>query len=275
MIGMNCLIEEEQEIKEHGDIKIINTLSELISNSEQNQQQPPTTLRSPGEIETDTKYVDEFSNEFSEPIDIETEINDENNQEFIEEDNEISDGDDSLETEFIRHETEPLLQDFANQMINFNDQSSTTVALDDEETTPSSISTVSLIGANEQEATKTINAKNDTKESAELVKKKYEEKLNSTKEETITEPSSTSSTREDSSSSESIVDSTSAQAILELAFRSKNIEPNAHITSSNIENVIHVGSSTTIESTTTTESSTQSIRRKQKLSMYIYCHFCI
>lgn len=266
MIGMNCLIEEEQEIKGHGDIKIINTLSELSSNSEQNQQQPPTTLRSPEEIETDTKYVDEFSNEFSEPIDIETENDDENNQEFIEEDNEISDGDDSLETEFIRHETEPLLQDIANQMVNFIDQSSTTVAFDNEETTPSSISTVSLITreyTTEKEASKTINAKNDdTRESAELVKKKYEEKLNSTKEEIKTEPSSTFSTREESSTSESIVDSTTPQAIVELAFRSNNIEDIAHITSSSIENVTHVGSSTTIESTTTIESSTKSIRRE-------------
>lgn len=118
MIGMNCIMEEEDDKTKDEGIKVINTLSELIY--PEMHQSPPTTLR-PMEIETESSYIDESDVEFSGPIDISTDHEDL----YHEEENEIPDDTEDIESEFIQHETEPLLQDLANQMMHLIEESST------------------------------------------------------------------------------------------------------------------------------------------------------
>lgn len=299
---MNCLIDDEQEKanKEHDNTRIISTLSELIDKSDQNQQQPPITLRSPPEeTETENTYVDEFSNEFSEPIDIVTE-NDMGDHEYHEEENEISDDTDNLESEFIQHETEPLLQDIANQIMHLIDQSSTTVATDNGESTPfdpfldEDKEKIDTLAATESESffeTKDVIGENkyieatgdgsdvkkritpidtNTRDSTGEDKRKYAEKFGLVDEETksftkkYTEPSLTSpfSASEDSSTTESS-DYSTTQAVAELTSRTKIIEPNAQIASSTIENFLHVNAMpSTSTMATSIESSTKDIRRE-------------
>lgn len=82
-------------------IKVINTLSELIYPQLYHETQQPQAENAAAEPE------------LSEPIDIETDHDEYQYSEF--EENEIPDETD--DTEFIAHETEPLLQGVANQII--------------------------------------------------------------------------------------------------------------------------------------------------------------
>lgn len=304
MIGMNCIIDHELEKGHNDDIKV-NTLSELIY--PENHQQPPTTLRSPSEeTETENTYVDEFSNEFSDPIDIVTE-NDVNDHEYHEEENEIPDETDDLESEFIQHETEPLLQDIANQMMHLIEQSSTTY----EATLPSSSS---LNGGDEDEiaaastVTESVNKKegrNETqteatddekttqmidvhvKETSDDGENRNAENAKPVKDETKIDTeklvvmgeteSSTPSTISSgpSSTTDTIVDSTT-QAIVELKGRTKIMEPNAELVSSTIVNFIQADS---LASTTTTitsiESPTNDSRRELNFSVALLFEYIL
>jgi hypothetical protein len=143
--GMRCMMEPVQEVDD--GIKVINTLSELIY-PPMHQETKPVEMEAANSVtepeitenlvdETEESnendaYIDSIDEEeepdFSEPIDIVTEHEDE---QYHEEENEIPDDTDDLETDFIQHETEPLLQDIANQMMHYIDESST--AKDDEE----------------------------------------------------------------------------------------------------------------------------------------------
>jgi hypothetical protein len=104
MVGLNCIIEESMENFDEG-IKVINTLSELIYPQLYHETQQP--------VSQDENAATEGEPELSEPIDIETDHDEYQYAEF--EENEIPDETD--DTEFIAHETEPLLQGVANQII--------------------------------------------------------------------------------------------------------------------------------------------------------------
>lgn len=126
--GLNCVAEETTPETDEG-IKVINTLSELLYS----QSNPETTTvaaetEAPVDHEDhEQSYIDEtpaHDPDFSDPIDIVTEHEDE----YHEEENEIPDDTDdfgTMETEFIQHETEPLLQDIANQMMHLIEESTT------------------------------------------------------------------------------------------------------------------------------------------------------
>lgn len=155
--GMNCILEEEKVEADDG-IKVINTLSELIYPQANHDTKKPDleTANSVTEAEiaenlvedeesepqttTDNEYIDsadetpEQDPDFSDPIDIVTEQEDDQYLEAAEE-NEIPDETDDLETEFIQHETEPLLQDIANQMMHYIEESTTEKDLENVEAT--------------------------------------------------------------------------------------------------------------------------------------------
>lgn len=146
--GMNCLLEEEKVEADDG-MKIINTLSEIVYPQSNHDAKKPEieTANSVTEAEiaenlvddeeiapqttTDNEYIDsddetpEQDPDFSDPIDIVTEQEDDQYHEEAAEENEIPDETDDLETEFIQHETEPLLQDIANQMMHYIEESTT------------------------------------------------------------------------------------------------------------------------------------------------------
>lgn len=150
--GLNCITEETKENDDDG-IKVINTLSELIYPKQDHETRP--TLMAANSVteaaitenfiddevqEKDTSNSDEYIDEspehdpdFSDPIDV-TEHDDDHYHEEPEE-NEIPDETDDLETEFIQHETEPLLQDIANQMMHYIEESSTAKEREEIETT--------------------------------------------------------------------------------------------------------------------------------------------
>lgn len=145
-----------EETKENDDdgIQVINTLSELIYPKQDHETRP--TLEVANSVteaaitenfvddedqEKDTSDSDSYNDEspehdpdFSDPIDIVTEHDDDQYHEEPEE-NEIPDETDDLETEFIQHETEPLLQDIANQMMHYIEESSTAKERKEIETT--------------------------------------------------------------------------------------------------------------------------------------------
>lgn len=111
MVGLNCIIEEATGNFDDG-IKVINTLSELIYPQLYHETQQPV-LQSENENAATEASVHYGEPELSEPIDIETDHDEYQYSEF--EENEIPDETD--DTEFIAHETEPLLQGVANQII--------------------------------------------------------------------------------------------------------------------------------------------------------------
>ncbi|CRL03471.1 CLUMA_CG016453, isoform A [Clunio marinus] len=141
IVGLNCIAEQPNTEFDDG-IKVINTLSELIypqlHNNYESKQPELEIANSVTEAEITENliddepkehqeiinlqsYVDKDENndedeeepEFSEPID----VTDSEHDEYHDEENEILDEHDDLETEFIQHETEPLLQDLANQVM--------------------------------------------------------------------------------------------------------------------------------------------------------------
>lgn len=148
-------MEDSKEEVDEG-IKVINTLSELIYHPQMLQETKKPALESAnsvteaeitenlvvedgdqGSSDNDAyiESIDDEEPELSGPIDIVTEHEEDQYNEAPEE-NEIPDETDDLETEFISHETEPLLQDIANQMMHYIDESATTtVTNDDIETT--------------------------------------------------------------------------------------------------------------------------------------------
>lgn len=119
--GLNCVTEERNEEADDG-IKVINTLSELIYQKlNQEIKQPELAIANSAteKAEIPEKIIDhddsldenlEHDPDFSDPIDI---ISEHEDDQYLEEENEIPDEIDDSETEFIQHETEPLLQ--ANQ----------------------------------------------------------------------------------------------------------------------------------------------------------------
>jgi Low-density lipoprotein receptor domain class A len=148
--GLNCVTEEKKEQAEEG-IKVINTLSELIYPQSVHETKTPeieiasSVTEAEAAVETENligdeeektpeaptdneaTYVDENpvqDPDFSDPIDIVTEQEEDIYSEAPEE-NEIPDEHDDLETEFIQHETEPLLQDIANQIMHLIEESTT------------------------------------------------------------------------------------------------------------------------------------------------------
>lgn len=160
--GLNCLAEETTPETDEG-IKVINTLSELLY-----AQKNPETTTIAAETEMpadhDQTYVDEtpaHDPDFSDPIDIVTEHDDE----YHEEENEIPDETDdfgAMETEFIQHETEPLLQDIANQMMHLIEENATegdgevtaaTTVIQDEAETQSNAEAIEVTQAEGSEAT--------------------------------------------------------------------------------------------------------------------------
>jgi hypothetical protein len=122
MVGLNCIIEESKENLDEG-IKVINTLSELIYPQLYHETQQPVAHSENAVTEANVHYEEP---ELSEPIDIETDHDEyQYNEDF--EENEIPDETD--DTEFIAHETEPLLQGVANQII--EDITMTTDSIDE------------------------------------------------------------------------------------------------------------------------------------------------
>lgn len=116
--GLNCVTEERDEEADDG-IKVINTLSELIYEKlNQEMKQPELSIANSAtekaeiSIDNDDSPDEnlEHDPDFSDPIDI---ISEHEDIQYHEEENEIPDENDDSETEFIQHETEPLLQ--ANQ----------------------------------------------------------------------------------------------------------------------------------------------------------------
>lgn len=118
LTGLNCLMEQEPEVENEN--KVINSLSELIYPQYHHENTKPTieTANSVTEMVNNQVDVEDDSDneveaydyteenpELSGPIDITTE--DDEHHEEHDEDNEISGEHD---TEFIQHETEPLMQ---------------------------------------------------------------------------------------------------------------------------------------------------------------------
>lgn len=154
--GLNCIVEEPKEEVDEG-IKVINTLSELIYPPMHHETNQPELESASSVTEAEIAenlvdgdedqgsddndaYIDSIDEnhddeepELSGPIDV-TE-HDEDHYNEAPEENEIPDESDDLETEFITHETEPLLQDIANQMMHYIEESTTAVNEDDIETT--------------------------------------------------------------------------------------------------------------------------------------------
>lgn len=146
------MMEEPKEEADEG-IKVINTLSELIYPQIHHETKQPEleAANSVTEPEITENLVDQDedqgSNENDNDNDVYIDSIDENIDEEpplsgpidIEgdpiEENEIPDESDDLETEFITHETEPLLQDIANQMMHYIDESTTAMEDEDIETT--------------------------------------------------------------------------------------------------------------------------------------------
>lgn len=266
---MNCVIEEIEEHHED-DTKVISSLSELIY--PEMHQQPPTTLR-PIEIETESSYLDE--SELSAPIDISTD----HDELYHEEENEIPDDTEDIDSEFIQHETEPLLQDLANQMMHLIEESSTaTVASVDDVNEEETTTAAEMLSEGHDEDDEKITTTESAEEKLEIAqteanKKQTDELIDGRVDETkiVTEKlvgeteSSTPfpSSSEPSSITESIVDSTT-QAIVELTSRTSIMEPNAEV-SSTIVNFIHED---TLASTTMTsiESTTKDTRRELNFS---------
>ena len=131
IIGLNCMIEEPDDIND--EMKVINTLSELIYPQLQNE----------------IKHEEEP--ELSGPIDINTEQDEDDYQyggtlEENEIPDDIEDTNDMEDTEFIPHETEPLLGDISG-VIHYK-----------EETTmpPENIATTSLPSVSENEENLTV-----------------------------------------------------------------------------------------------------------------------
>jgi hypothetical protein len=144
--------EEKKEETIEESMKVINTLSELIFPPASQETERPEieiaasvteaqpeetenaieddedveekTPAGPAENEADVDGNPDQDPDFSDPIDIVTE----NGEDFYSEppeENEIPDDHDDLETEFIQHETEPLLQDIANQIMHLIEESTT------------------------------------------------------------------------------------------------------------------------------------------------------
>lgn len=132
--GLNCLLEVEKQEEE--SINVINNLSELIYPQTQHEIRKPELeiVNSMTEKSIAENLVDDEDHEAQSSIDNESIIDhhdDEDNEDIISgpidlvtdheidqyEDNEIHDETDDMETEFIQHETEPLLQDIASQMM--------------------------------------------------------------------------------------------------------------------------------------------------------------
>lgn len=152
------MMTETKETTESDGIKVINTLSELIYPQQEHETNPKLEATSSvtetaitenfvddedrTEITSDNdSYIDsidespEHDPDFSDPIDIVTEHDDDDQYHEAAEENEIPDETDDLETEFIQHETEPLLQDITNQMMHYIEESSTAKQEDVEATT--------------------------------------------------------------------------------------------------------------------------------------------
>lgn len=153
-------MEEPKEEVDDG-IKVINTLSELIYPQAHHETKQPEIVNANSVTEALTEaeitenlvdgnedqgehdnesYIDSIDEniddelDFSGPIDITTD-HDHEDEEYHEafEENEIPDETD--ETEFIQHETEPLLQDIANQMMHYIEESTTAKEMENIETT--------------------------------------------------------------------------------------------------------------------------------------------
>lgn len=162
--GLNCIAEKESDNDIDNPINSINSLSELIYPSTNKQKvnetkieivsvitEPENEIRESTEV-NDTEEEDDHSNELShdeetdasetnevsEPTENVTEINvikDEHESESPEE-NEIPDDNDDFGAELIvPHETEPLLQEIANQMMQLIEASTINDDEDNLETT--------------------------------------------------------------------------------------------------------------------------------------------
>lgn len=188
--------EKKEEIDE--GIKVINTLSELIfpqvvheterpaiettepvteSKAEETEnlieEDEDEEERTPAGPADNEAYIDGNPDQvpdFSDPIDIVTEHDDDLYSEAPEE-NEIPDEHDDLETEFIQHETEPLLQDIANQIMHLIEESTaaaeeenveTTTARDREELEEGAEGDEETIHANEKAQTEATEAEQVT-----------------------------------------------------------------------------------------------------------------
>lgn len=313
--GLNCIAEEPKEEVDEG-IKVINTLSELIYPQMHHETKQPELEVANSVTEADVTenmvedhdndgYIDSIDRdddaepELSGPIDLVTEHGDDDYHEALEE-NEIPDDTEDLETEFIQHETEPLLQDIANQMMHLieentakqdeDDVEMTTVPDQDEiegqtddevsqaisETTQAEAETATeLIDTRVSETAEAEDApiyENKNEELIELTTA-HNDVVNTPSEKPVENESSSPAEAEDESKdvtttlrpaeavTESVVDSTT-QAILELTSRTTVMEPNAEI-SSTIANFIHerIDDVTTV-ATIASETTTKDTRRK-------------
>lgn len=279
------MIEEPKEEVDEG-IKVINSLHDLMYPQTNEETKAPEleiansvteaeiaeNLVEDHEVEDNETYIDMVEDddedpEFSGPIDIVTEHEDYD----APEENEILDETDDSETEFIKHETEPLLQDLAGQMMHIIEESTTK---EDEEAETTTVhdqddsedhSNATGLGEDEntqteaEQATEVIDVRVNETSEAENLEAPVEENKNEDLQELTTavdeintpteKPVETESSAEikaeivhsteaaeSSSVTESIIDATT-EAILELTSRTTVMEPNAEI-SSTIANFI-------------------------------------
>lgn len=316
--GLNCIAEEPKEDADDG-IKVINTLSELIYPQMHHETKRPEPEVANSVTEADVTenlveaegdreaYIDSVDNDnedeaepdFSGPIDIVTEPGDDQYHEALEE-NEIPDDTDDLEAEFIQHETEPLLQDIANQMMHLIEESTarqdedvetTTVQDQDASEGQSNATTGGEVNSETTQteaetATEVIDMRvSETAETEDLEKPSVDENKNeelialTTVGEAVITPTEKPVEIESSSTAnldvneapsttlptpvtEPVVDSTT-QAILELTSRTTVMEPNAEI-SSTIANFIHErNEEATTVSAFSSEANTKDTRRER------------
>lgn len=296
--GLNCITEEPKEDVDDG-IKVINTLSELIYPQMHQETKQPEVANSVTEADVTENlveaeaYIDSVDNEnedeaepdFSGPIDIVTEPGDDQYHEALEE-NEIPDDTDDLEAEFIQHETEPLLQDIANQMMHLIEESTarqdddddvetTTAVQDQDESEGQSNATENseqseMTQTEAETATELIDMRvSETAEAVEEENKNEELKVLTTEavitptdKPVETESSSAADLDVKETESTTVAESTT-QAILELTTRTTVMEPNAEI-SSTIANFIHerIDEVTTV-SAFSSETTTKDTRRER------------
>lgn len=301
--GLNCITEEPKEDVDDG-IKVINTLSELIYPQMHHETKHPELEVANSVTEADVtenlvevdgdrdSYIDSVDDEdeaepdFSGPIDIVTKPGDDQYHEALEE-NEIPDDTDDLEAEFIQHETEPLLQDIANQMMHLIEESTarqdddveTTTTVQDQDESEGQSEATANSEQSEAEAeivTEMIDMRvSETAEAEDLAdENKNEELIALTTEAVITptdKPVESSSTAEadldvkeaPSTTLPTPVAESTTQVILELTSRTTVMEPNAEI-SSTIANFIHErNDEVTTVSDFSTEATTKDMRRER------------
>lgn len=301
--GLNCITEEPKEDVDDG-IKVINTLSELIYPQMHHETKHPEPEVANSVTEADVTenlvevdgdrdaYIDSVDDEdeaepdFSGPIDIVTKPGDDQYHEALEE-NEIPDDTDDLEAEFIQHETEPLLQDIANQMMHLIEESTarqdddveTTTTVQDQDESEGQSEATANSEQSEAEAetvTEMIDMRvSETAEAEDLAdENKNEELIALTTEAVITptdKPVESSSTAEadldvkeaPSTTLPTPVAESTTQVILELTSRTTVMEPNAEI-SSTIANFIHErNDEVTTVSAFSTEATTKDTRRER------------